>query len=155
RDADAPVAGSEHVFGGVMMGIDTTTGEGTRIGVFVGGAQGEADVDHDSQEIDTETVFAGLYASHHAGAVRIDAAVTVGLADYDSERLVANNQVPGGLETARADYDGVFVSPELTVSTAMAMGATTVRPSLRVRYAGLWLDGYDESGSVANLSVDD
>ena len=155
RAGDGADVGSTNIFGGIVGGIEMARADAGRIGVFVGGSAGEVEVDNNAQDIDTETVFGGLYASHDNGVIRLDAAVTVGLADYDSDRFVANNTAGGGIQVARAEYDGVFVSPELTVSTSMTMGPATLRPSLRVRYAGLWLDSYSESGSSSNLSVDD
>ena len=77
------------------------------------------------------------------------------MSQQSSDRTVANNLVIGGIEHAKADYDGVFVSPSATIGTTYAMGEATLIPSFRARYAGLFLDGYDESGSAANLSVDD
>ena len=53
------------------------------------------------------------------------------------------------------DYDGLFVSPSATIGTSFAMNGGSLIPSLRARYAGLFLDSYDETGSAADLSVDD
>lgn len=156
RDADGARLRSDHLFGGVMAGVDTLTGDETRVGLFVGGAYGDVDVTSNAQDIETASIFGGLYASREAGRARIDAAVTVGLTNYDNFRSIANNQVAGGVEAARSDHDGVFISPEITVSTAASAfdGAMTLEPSLRLRYAGLFLEAYAETGSSSNLSVD-
>ena len=157
RDADRATLDSDHVFGGIVAGVDTLTGDGTRVGLFVGGAQSDLDITFNAQDIEIGSIFGGLYASREAGRARIDAAVTVGLSNHDTRRSIANNQVAGGVETAKSDHDAVFVSPEITVSTAVAGalgGAMTLKPSLRLRYAGLFQEGYSETGSSSNLTVD-
>ncbi len=148
---------SDHVFGGAVAGIETDTAmDGTRVGFFVGGSGSHVEVEFGSQDTEIGSVFGGLYAAHQAGGVAIDAAVTVGLADYDQQRFMNDNTVSGGVDTARADYYGIFVSPEITISSSLAVADwMAVRPSLTLRYAGLFLDGYSEKGSNANMTVDD
>ena len=89
------------------------------------------------------------------GSSFIDLTLTAGWSDFHSDRQVINNMVAGGIEHAKADYDGFLISPSVRFGTDMAMGDGTLTPSLRLRYAGLFLDGYEESGSVADLRVDD
>ncbi len=43
----------------------------------------------------------------------------------------------------------VFVSPEITVATDLSLGTQSARASLRLRYAGMFLEDYAESGSIA------
>ncbi len=155
QGSDGATVGSTNVFGGIVAGVDTlTTVHGGRVGLFVGGSVSEVDVDFNNQDIDADSIFGGLYASFAANSIDIDTALTFGYVDYDSVRRVANNTVAGGIQKAKADFDGVFVSPEITFSTAMAVAnSMRVKPSLTLRYTGLFLDGYTESGSAANLSV--
>jgi hypothetical protein len=87
--------------------------------------------------------------------VAIDMAVTLGYADYDRERMVANNLVAGGLQTASADYDGWFVSPELTLTRPFWPAGFRLEKSVTLRYAGLFLDGFTETGAAAPLTVKD
>ncbi len=157
EESDGNRLASDHVFGGAVAGIETdTAGDGTRVGFFVGGSGSHVEVEFGSQDTDIGSVFGGVYAAHQAGDIAIDAAVTVGLADYDQQRFMNDNTVVGGVDTARADYNGFFVSPEITVSSSLAVADwMAVKPSLTLRYAGLFLDGYTEKDSKANLSVDD
>lgn len=60
----------------------------------------------------------------------------------------------GGVEHAKADYGGFLISPSLRVGTNIAAGSGTFTPSLRLRYAGLFLESYEETGSAADLNVD-
>ena len=54
------------------------------------------------------------------------------------------------METASADYGGYFISPSVTVGRSI--GERT-EISVGGHYAGLFLDGYTETGSSANLTV--
>ncbi len=148
---------SDHVFGGAVAGIETDTAmDGMRVGFFVGGSGSKVDVEFGSQDTEIGSVFGGFYAAHQAGDVAIDAALTVGLSNYDQQRFMNDNTVAGGVDTARADYYGFFVSPEVTVSSSLAVTDwMAVKPSLTLRYAGLFLDSYTEKGSSANLTVQD
>ncbi len=157
EERDGNQLASDHVFGGAVAGIETDTAmDGMRAGVFIGGSGSKVDVEFGSQDTEIGSVFGGFYAAHQAGDVAIDAALTVGLADYDQQRFMNDNTVSGGVDTARADYYGIFVSPEITVSSSLAVADwMAVKPSLTLRYAGLFLDGYTEKGSNANLKVED
>jgi outer membrane autotransporter protein len=156
RDQEAEGAGSdfESWFGGAVIGIDGLAGDGTRLGLMAGAMTGELDADTKSQSIDNENFLAGAYASLEMGRSFLDLSAIGGFATFDSRRRVANNLVTGGVENAKADYDGGFVSPAAEIGTAVDMGGGYVIPSLRARYAGLFLDDYSESGSAANLEVD-
>ncbi len=156
EESDGSQLGSDHVFGGAVAGIETDTAmDGMRAGFFIGGSGSKVDVEFGSQDTEIGSVFGGVYAAHQAGDVAIDAALTVGLSNYDQRRFMNDNTVAGGVDTARADYYGFFVSPEVTVSSSLAVTEEiAVRPSLTLRYAGLFLDGYTEKGSNANLAVE-
>ncbi len=157
EESDGNQLASDHVFGGAVAGIETDTAmDGMRAGFFIGGSGSKVDVEFGSQDTEIGSVFGGVYAAHQAGDVAIDAALTVGLSNYDQQRFMNDNTVAGGVDTARADYYGFFVSPEVTVSSSLAVTEEiAVRPSLTLRYAGLFLDSYTEKGSNANLKVQD
>jgi len=156
QDADGVDVGFDTSLGGLLVGYDAEVSGGTRIGGFLGASISRFETDANSQEIDADSYFGGVYGSYTGERYFLDFAVTGGVSQQSSDRSVANNLVIGGIEHARADYDGVFVSPSATIGTtyAIANGGTLI-PSFRARYAGLFLDGYEERGSTANLSVDD
>jgi len=87
--------------------------------------------------------------------VNLTAALLGGYSDHENKRLVIDNIT--GLEIAHADFDGVFLSPSLTLSKAYTMsGRLELRPSAGVSYSAAWLDSYRESGTTSsNLDVDD
>src|SRR5690606_16881874 len=125
-----------------------------RGGLFIGAAAARMRTDPRSQTIDSGNYFAGGYASFTGASVFLDLSLTAGVSDFSSDRSVANNMVFGGIEHAEADYLGFFVSPGVTRGRDFAgAGGRPFAPSLRARYAGLFLDGYEESGSAADLSV--
>lgn len=155
QDADGADVGFDTALGGLLIGYDAEVSAGTRVGAFLGASTSRFETDANSQEIDADSYFGGVYGSYSGQNYFLDASLTGGVSQQSSDRTVANNLVIGGIEHAEADYDGVFVSPSATIGTIYAMGGGMLIPSLRARYAGLFLDGYEESGSAADMSVDD
>lgn len=155
RGREGPAVDADVRLGGLVSGLDGPIGAGGRAGVFFGGSWGDVDADYDSQQTDVESIFGGVYARWLRGRTRADFAFTAGYSEYDRERRVANNTTATGLETATADYDGWFVSPELTLTRPMWVDERRFEKSVTLRYAGLFLDGFTESGIDAPLTVDD
>ncbi|TPO01685.1 autotransporter outer membrane beta-barrel domain-containing protein [Mesorhizobium sp. CU2] len=147
------VAGFSQALGGIGAGAERRAGDGFLGGVFLGGAVGSTEVDDDAQEIVHRSVFAGGYLGYDGGARFADATFIAGVLQERSRRYVANNQVLGGIETARADFNGVFLSPSVTLGIRLPVAAGTLIPSVRLRYAGLFIDSYEETGSAGDLSV--
>ena len=154
-DGSGPSVDAEHLFGGFVFGVDGESVPGLRLGLFAGLSAGHVDTEFAAQDIDIDSYFAGVYGRHEADGWWLDFAVTGGVLEHDTERLVANNLVPGGIERADGDYDGYFISPEMTVGTRGNFLGHTVKPSFRARYVGAWFEDYTETGTAAPLSVDD
>lgn len=140
--------------GGVVGGFDAVLSENTRAGVFAGLSLARLDDGAGSQDLGSKSYFGGLYLGHDMGQSFVDLSVLAGWMDFDSDRRIANNMVAGGIEHATADYGGFLVSPSLKFGTDMEMGSGILTPSLRLRYTGIVLDGYSESGSSADMVVD-
>lgn len=155
QDGGVTTLDFETRFSGAMGGFDTMVAPETRMGVFGGMSFADVDTGVVGQELSANSFFGGVYLGHEMGRYILDASLTAGWTDFDSERRVANNAIVGGVETARASYDGAFISPSLTLGTDFSVGSGTLTPSMRVRYAGLFLDSYTETGSAANLTVGD
>ena len=153
QGGSGPSAGFSQALGGLVAGAERRSGDGFLGGVFVGGAAGSTEVDDDAQEIVHRSVLAGAYLGYDEGAYFGEATFVAGVLDERSDRRVANNTVLGGVETARGDFDGVFLSPSLTVGTRLSVAAGTLIPSVRLRYAGLFFDNYSEAGSDGDLTV--
>jgi uncharacterized protein with beta-barrel porin domain len=136
------------------VGADRDLDATTRLGVFAGGGFGTVDAEYGSQELDMAHGFAGVYSSHEFGRSFVDLSVLAGYADFSSIRDVTNNTVAGGIERASADYDALFLAPEIQVGGFVDAGMTLL-PRASLRYAGLYTDSYTETGSAQNLEVDE
>jgi hypothetical protein len=89
------------------------------------------------------------------GSATVDLAFALGWTRYESSRRIADNTVPGGLATATADYDGVFIAPRIALTQPFRTGAQTFEAKLSGYYAGLFLDAFGETGNtIGALSVD-
>jgi Autotransporter beta-domain len=152
QDGPSPTVDADHWVAGTVSGVDARMMSNVRAGGFLGGSTGEVEHEFGTQETEIDSLFGGVYAGTQTGSIAIDFAIMSGWTDHDRERQVANNLAPNGLETARADYDGFFVAPELAVSVETGLGLV---PSARVRYVNYQLDGFQESGAADNFSVGD
>lgn len=151
-----PAIKANHLLGGVAFGRDHALSSGRRFGWMAGASSSRVEVDDAAQEIDIKSVFGGIYGGRQLDSgTFIDMSLLVGMADHNSDRHVVNNLIEGGLETARADYDGYFVSPGIRIGTSTQWGDMRVQPSLDIRYAGMHLEGYREHGSAASVKADD
>lgn len=137
--------------GGLMAGIDGAYFDTLTLGGFVGASWGASETTNGRQETETSSFYAGIYGSSVHTGVTFDFALVGGGSQYDRERQVANNLVANGLETARADYSGWFLSPELTARATLFQG---FEPFVTLRYAGLFMDGFTETGTAAPLTLD-
>jgi uncharacterized protein with beta-barrel porin domain len=140
-DSDLSVAG-------VVSGLDLPVGEGSFAGVFAGGSWGGADAFRQSSDVTSG--FGGAYLSTELGAGFVDLAVAAGWSSFESEREVENNLAPGGFDTAEGTYNGWFVSPHIKITQPLG----PVEASGSLRYAGLFLDGFAETGSSDDLTIE-
>lgn len=142
------------LMGGFVIGADAELGADTRAGLFGGASTGQFETDDDSQSVSSDSVFGGVYLGHEMGSSFANFAVTGGWNSYDGARQIGNSVVSGGIETIKGDYDGWMVSPSLALGTDVATAGGTLTPSVRLRYTGLFLDNYTETGSVG-LTIGD
>ena len=137
-------AGFSEALGGVVTGAESRSGDGFLCGVLLGVAAGSTEVDDDAQEIVHRSMFAGGYLGYDGGAHFAEATLVAGVLDEQSHRRVANNMILCGVEVARDDFNSVFLSPSLSFGTRLPVAAGTLIPSMRLRYAGLFVDDYEE-----------
>ncbi len=144
QDGTDRLSDGTHYFGGGLFGVGFGTTR--RVGVFAGGSTGRLDVDN-VQDVDMQTIFGGVYLQHALGDVRLDARVLMGQMEHDSTRRVPRS-------TATADYTSIFFSPEVGLAMDLPVTDTLhATPRLRVRYAGLFTDGFRERAPGTNWDL--
>ena len=145
------VANATHYFGGGMLGMSWGAKD-VRVGGFIGGSVGQLAggkyQGNQTTDVDVQTLFFGLAASRALGPVLYDARLLVGSLTHDSTRSIP------GVDTAEGNYSSVFFSPEVGVATTLTLTDTLeARPRLRVRYAGLFTEGFQESGPMTGWDM--
>ncbi|MGB6540197.1 MAG: autotransporter domain-containing protein [Xanthobacteraceae bacterium] len=153
QDANGPVLAATDTAYGAAIGVDRTFASNVRLGAFIGGGFGQEAVEFNTQTINTNYFYGGLYGHVDWAAQFLDFALYGGGMGNNSTRGVADNLVPGGFGNATGSYGGWFLSPELIYGIHIPMNDYVLTPRATVRYVGGVLDGYTETGSAQNLTV--
>ncbi|NIQ00870.1 MAG: autotransporter domain-containing protein [Nitrospinaceae bacterium] len=149
RATDRNILGATTSLGGAMAGIETGSATNNRYGLFLGASFSRSDVDLESQDLDAASYFGGLYTGHTLGKYFVNTSLSLGGINFDSDRFVN-----AGTEIAKADYTAFIVSPQVTVARAITTGKSySLVPSVRVGYTGIFVEGFQETGSSANLTM--
>ncbi|WP_419913883.1 autotransporter domain-containing protein [Hoeflea sp.] len=111
-----------------------------------------------SQDIDSDGVFAGVFGDKQWGNVSIDFGLVGGWLSSDSARFVNDNlALTNGLTLGQshavASFDSWFVAPEIGIGMDISRSDIVYTPSAHLRYALQQIDGFTESGSAANAQV--
>jgi hypothetical protein len=97
--------------------------------------------------------FIGVAGIYDAGLVDVNFGLTTGILKHSHDRFVNDNEVTNGEAHAKANYDSMFISPEIGVSTKIKSNDITFSQKANVRYNYQSVDGYTETGSNSNATV--
>lgn len=142
-------ADHKHDFGGAIAGIEKRMSDQT-FGFFGGGAWSRLATGTPAQDTNVTTVLGGVYYKRDFGGHWLNMMLSAGWSGHDFQRRIANNLAPTGIEFADSDFNGLFLAPAVTVG--MPIPNTTATASLRVNYAGLFLESYKETGARSSLT---
>ena len=136
------VMDATHTFGGGMVGTSWGA-QNVRVGGFIGGSVGQIDtqsnVNLQEQNMDVQTIFGGLYASRARGNVLYNARMLFGQMTHDLTRGLPS------MENVESEYSSFFLSPEVGMAGRLYLTSKRyVLPRVRVRYAGLFTEGFRE-----------
>lgn len=141
-------------FYGGAIGADKIVQPKLRLGAMVGGGHLQSDLAANAGRTGSDLGFAGIYGRYALSGAFLDFSLIGGGSGNATTRRLDNNLVAGGVEYARGNYSGWFVSPELAYGFDRQIATNlTLTPTVRVRYLAAGFGGYQETGSAANLNV--
>ena len=97
--------------------------------------------------------FIGVAGIYDAGLVNVNFGLTTGRLKHSHDRFVNDNEETNGEDHAKANYDSMFIAPEIGVSTKIKSNDITFSQKANVRYNYQSVDGYTETGSNSNATV--
>lgn len=142
---------------GIGAGFSQQYSADTVLGVMLGYNRNDLSVNGrfaQSYKNKTDGAFAGIFGSTKLNKAVIEYALNGGYMDHKDRRFVNDNLASLGISFADASYNSTWIAPELKVSLPYQIpGGLTATPNISLRYAYQSIDGYTESGSNANASV--
>lgn len=140
---------------GSVFGVDYTNQLGTKLGAYAGIGFSHTKIGTTlPHEIDSDNYFAGIYSLFTAQDLNVGVDVQLGQMQFESARMLSNNNVASGVETASADFGSVYFAPSIKVSKEIIREeGFSIIPSLALGYTGIYVDGYTETGSSANATI--
>ncbi len=153
---DASASSSDYIntYSGGAIGIDRDWSDDVRGGFFIGSGNMNNSLGGGLGGTETDLIFAGIYATKTWGTLFAKVGLTGGRGNNTGTRNIA----AGTPETATADYNSLYVSPEVSVGKVYALGQYlggdfSVTPMLSVRYVYARQEGYTETGATNNLTM--
>ena len=155
-DATAGSVDYINTYSGGAVGIERDWSEGLRAGAFIGAGSTDNNLGGGLGGSAADLIFMGGYVTKVTGTLFAKVGLTGGRGNNTSTRNIA----AGTPQTALADYDSWYLSPEASVGKVYDLGQRlggtfTMTPVLTVRYVYAHQDGYTETGATNNLTMND
>ena len=143
RGQDGLTLSHVHDYQGLVFGAEQVDSGGQqRLGVLFGYADADIRTDLRSLELDTGSLFGGVYGRFSRQALAINLGLNLGYESHDNRRYIPQLQ-----QVAEADYHSIFVNPWLSLSRAWPLReGLELRPALMLNYSVARYDGYEERG---------
>jgi subtilase-type serine protease len=152
-DAGVNAAEIERDRSNVLVGADMALGEYWRVGALLGVGQSRNEVDARASRSESDHRHGGLYATVAWGeGWNVRAGAVSSRYDIESRRRMA---VEGLADELTAEADARVVQYYGEMGYALRTKAAEVEPFLRVSQIRTETDGFQESGGVGALRVDD
>ncbi|QEW07394.1 autotransporter family protein [Nitrincola iocasae] len=137
---------------GLMLAYDKPLSHQTRVGFGGGYATSTIDGDNSSGSTDIDSFQITGYLHHAPGPMFVQAAVTVGVNAYQSDRNIV---FPGVNRTAKSDYTGQQYAGIVTVGRHYQVNETIITPLASLQASHVRVGSYTETGADdLNLSID-
>ena len=146
----------------IALGYNRTVLEDYKVGLVAGYSEATFstgsfynDLYSHSFNNDAKGGYLGAIATTTMGPFDIDVGLSGGFQNHKDKRFVNDNLVWWGQSTANSSYNSYWFSPELGLSIPFQIaGGFTISPNVRLTYSGQHIDGYTESGTNSNATVD-
>ena len=146
---------------GINVGADYYINKQLLAGVTLGYSSGDAELDDDGGQVDTDSLKVGVYATYFEDGSSekisgwyVNGYLGGGYNEYDFERTLSAGTIS---QTATGDSKGYELNSVIGGGYDYQLGdATIVGLITSLRYDRLWVDDYSESGAGSlDLDVDD
>ncbi|MCS6242595.1 MAG: autotransporter outer membrane beta-barrel domain-containing protein [Opitutus sp.] len=147
-DGSSDRLGSFSQTGAATAGVDYALNPNQSVGLVVSQALADTDFSSNSGTARTTTSRVGVFHDYHNAGFFVNTSVSAGLSAYDSKRKIAFlNQTASG-ETQGFSYGG-----QLATGYDFKVGGFIVGPTASVAYDHAHINGFEETGSAADLRV--
>ena len=141
--------GSFSQTGAATAGIDYALSEHQTVGLVVSQALADTDFSSNSGSARTTTNRVGVFHDYQKNGFFVNASVSGGFSSYDSKREIAFLN-----QTASGATQGLSYGGQLTTGYDFKVGEFIMGPTASVAYDHAQIDGFDETGSAADLMVE-
>lgn len=131
---------------GIHAGMDYRFGPGFAAGLTAGYANSDADLSGGG-DLSVNGGKLGLYATAFENGWYLDGALIGGRNSYESKRSSLQGY-------ARGKTDGAELNALLGTGYQWRMKGLRFGPTAEVNYSSIWMDGFEENGSLAPLRID-